>query len=481
MGFSTSASRVRIILPLLAVWLVAIWVIAYRIHTFGACASVSVTETLQHAMQVSQVRPDKLRLDQPYTQWALALSHTDPAVYIKTGLGFADGKGVSFKDISPEAPNNPSYLPYYFQSPGTPVFIGVIVKLFGEQSVLPYFLVVLTIYFLTAVLACFLASQFIEGDTYIFGAGLLSLLCLPALDYDFGAGLFSSEPLAAPFVAVSLIALTCFWKRIESDSCSFKYSFLAALVFGGSLALAAYFRDIYTTFAQFCIMVLGLVALAKKGKRKQILMFVVVGAIMLAAVEHPWKQRNKHYFGEYTMTGSTYYANAMWLGVWSDYKELAKWGGESGIGLGNYLAPEKSGEVVALLQKDKKAGSIYATRCLIEAVCKRPLDALRFKLGVYDHLWFGQASYPHIYIWCLLSMCTFLVFIALTRFEFLPSLWLFPMFLVCVSPVIQFEPRFSQPFYLFITPIAAMQVLKAFLTKRKPLGGVLKEDELAIR
>jgi hypothetical protein len=460
-------SKVRIVLPLFAVWLFMIGVVTYRIQTLGACASVCSTELFQRTMKISQARPDNLRLNQPYSQWACALNFTDPATYIKTGLGFADGRGVSFKNINSEDPAQPKYLPYYFQSPGTPIMIGIIIKLFGEQSVLPYFVVILTIYFVTALLASVLASLFIEGDGYIFGAGLLSLLCLPALDYDFGFGIFSSEPLAAPFVGIALIALSSFWTKLESNTGSLKAIVLTAVGFGCALALAAYCRDVYTTFAQFCLLVLSLIGCVKKGKFKQILVFVVISAITLFAMEHPWRQRNKHYFGEYAMTASTYYAYSMWYDMWDNYKERAKWGGDIGIGLGNYLAPEKSGEVLAQLSSDKRKGSTYALRSLIEAVCKRPWDALKFKLKVYDHLWFGQASNQYIYAWCLISTLTFVSFVFLTRFRLMPGLWLFPLFLICISPIIDYQARFSQPFFLFVTPVTVMYVLKFLVMKRK--------------
>jgi hypothetical protein len=464
---SSFSSRRRTLVALAIVWLFTIGIITYRLQTLGAFASVSVTELLEHAMSVSQQRPADLRLNQPYTDWAFGLDQTDVANYIRAGLGFADGKGVSYKNTCPERPNMAPYVPYYYQSPGAPVLIGTLIKLFGGKEVLPYFFVVLSLHFLSALLTCVLASMFLEGDVYVFGAGLLGLLCLPVLDYVFGFGLFSSEPLAAPFVGIALIAVSSFWKKLENGTSTFKNIFFTAVGFGSALALAAYCRDVYSSFAEFCFVVLAFVAFAKRGKFKQVLVFVLIAALTLALLEHPWRERNKHYYGQYGMTASTYYGYSMWYDMWDDYRERAKWGGDFGIGFANYLEPEKSAEVIAQLNKDPKQGSSYALRSLMGAIHKRPWDALWFKLSLYDHLWFGQARYIHVYLWCLLSSATFVFFLFMTRFRFIPGLWLFPLFLLCISPLIDFQSRFAQPFFLFVTPVTCMFVLKSLVMRRK--------------
>lgn len=200
-------------------------------------------------------------------------------------------------------------------------------------------------------------------------------------------------------------------------------------------------------------------------KLKQILVFVVISSVTLTAIEHPWKKRNQHYFGEYSMSASTYYGQAELYNMWIDYKQFTTLARNTGLGIGNYLAPEQSAEVIAKLDRDKKAGSAYALQCLIKAVYKKPWDAIQFKLRAYNILWLGSECNAHIYSWCLISTFCFFIFLFLTRFQFLPGLWLFPLFLLCISPLIHYEHRYSQPFFLFVTPIATMYALKHFLMK----------------
>lgn len=466
---TNSINPVYMMLVLLLVWIAASGILVYRLDKLGAFTSVGSRKILKYVKNYAQANPASVRLNQSYSQWALALNGTDASNYIKAGLGFAERKGVSIKEISPEHPDAKTYFPYYYQSPGAPIVIGIMIKLFGERQILPYYLLILAIHFISALLTCVLASRFVTGSGYILGAGLLSLLCIPALTFNFGLGLFCGEPLAAFFIVTALISLSFFWTKLEQDSPSFKYICLTAFGFGASLALSAYCRDIYTTFAQFCFLALLLAGLIKRNKFKQILVFIVISGIVFSAIELPWEKRNQHYFGEFTMTGSTYCGYALWHFIWDDYKKSKLWASNSGHGLGNYLAPEKSTEVLAKLDQDKKTGSLYAAHCLIEAVTKKPWDALQFKASAYRTLWLGGRKHWQIYGWCIISIITFFVFLGLTRFRFTPALWLFPLFLLCLSPIIHYEHRYSQPFFLFITPVTAMYVLRYLIIKFRRL------------
>jgi hypothetical protein len=153
----------HIILPLLLIWLATCGILAYRLNHYGAFASLCATKTLEYIKESGHNDPASLRLDQSYSRWAIVLNLTDASNYIKTGLGFADGKGVSLKNISATNLDSKTYLPNYFQSPGTPIVIGTMIKIFGERSVLPYFILIAVCHFITALLAIVLASYYIEG------------------------------------------------------------------------------------------------------------------------------------------------------------------------------------------------------------------------------------------------------------------------------------------------------------------------------
>ncbi len=73
------------------------------------------------------------------------------------------------------------------------------------------------------------------------------------------------------------------------------------------------------------------------------------------------------------MAGSTYHGYSMWHDIWESQRGTAKWGWNAAHGMGYYLAPEKSTEVLARLDHNKIEGSQYALRSLLEAVMKKAM------------------------------------------------------------------------------------------------------------
>ncbi|HEY9758274.1 MAG TPA: hypothetical protein V6C97_24120 [Oculatellaceae cyanobacterium] len=449
----------RLVLGLFVAWLIVTGICAYRVQTEGAFSTHETTKLFEYAKHKYHTDPGSLRLNQSYTRWAVNVPPSDAFNYLRTGLGFADGHGLNIKLVTLDDPNSHTYIPYYHQGPGTPVAIGLFIKAFGQDSVLPYFLFISIVHLGTAILTCILASLYLEEPLLVFGAGLLSLVCLPAVDSNLGIGFFWSEPLAAPFVVASLIAAALFWRN---KARSYKITLATGLGFGISLAIGSYFRDVYTTFLQFSLAVFLLASCFERRRLKHIFLFALVSMIALSVIQLPWKKRNQWYFREFSMSGTTYCGAGLWALTWDNSRDtIPEYSG--GIGLGSYLAPEKSAVVLQKLQEDRKQGGTYAFKCLLDAILKRPWDAVKFKLNVYDALWLGQPSCPYIYLWCVIASASFIIFLFVTGFAFEPGLWLFPLFLFCISPIIQYEHRYAQPFFLFVTPITTMYFARKFL------------------
>jgi hypothetical protein len=455
-------TKIRVFLCLLVIWLITVVLLVYRVNTAGAYASLGFKHCLDYLKAELKVDPSSVRLNQSYVQWALALNGSDSSNYIKTGLGFADGKGLNYKNITAEEPDKKSYIPYYYQGPGVPIIIGTMIKLFGAQSVEPYFILVVLVHLATTLGTCILASEFFTDRIYILGAGILSLLFPAALDYNFAAGLFTAEPFAALLLILALIAISNFWRELDQLPYSYKKLWGNAISYGVILGLVAYFRDIYASFAIFSFVIITVVALIKRHNIKRVLSFVLIGYLALSAVEYPWQKRNEKYFSEFTMSGANYGGVALWHQTWSDYRESAKWNPHGAMGLGNYLAPEKSQAVFDALAKNKQSGNRFAWQSFIEVIIKKPLQAFTYKVGVLDNLWFGERDNLYIYCWCLFSYLSLLIFLYLTQFKFIPAIWIFPMFLFCIAAIAHYEHRYAQPLYLFITPITVMYLIQYY-------------------
>jgi len=85
----------KAIIVILICWLVVSVTMAWRIETYGACASSSCTKTLLYTQQHYHSNPALLRLTNSYKSWALGLIGTDAGNYLRTALSIAEGKGMA--------------------------------------------------------------------------------------------------------------------------------------------------------------------------------------------------------------------------------------------------------------------------------------------------------------------------------------------------------------------------------------------------
>jgi hypothetical protein len=446
---------------LLLVWLSVTLAGAIRIQEKGALASSETATFFRYCIGKYHSNPGSLRLQDSYAQWAAELPGTDAYNYICAGLGLFDGKGLAIKEVASQDLGSHNYVPYHCQVPGTPFAVWLVMRFFGNYSVCAYFCFISIIHLLTAALVCVLARQHFNRESLVLGAGLLSLCCLPVLDSNFGSGLFWSEPLAAPWLICGLIAIALFWRNLDSKSPSNRLVLTTAISAGVFFAVASYFRDIYTSFSHFAFatMLIAIVATKQRSCLKRGILFCTVGLLIFSMVQLPWEIRNLHKFKEFSMSGETYCNSALWWDTWINYKEAGKFGSAAAQGLGDYLAPDKSADIMSKLAANPREGSRQACMCFLRAFLRSPWQAIQFKLRVYDMLWLGLRSCSVIYFACLFSAIGFIVFLIAGGFTFGADLWLVPLFLISISPLIHYEHRYSQPFFLIVTPISTMYLI----------------------
>jgi hypothetical protein len=430
-----------------------------RLESLGAFSTVETQKLFVYTEKTYNSRPGELRLASSYKDWALGLTGCDGFNYIRAGLSVAAGKGLNIQDITVENPDSQSLVPYYMQGPGTPLVIGSVIKMFGNKDIAAYFVLVSVLHFLCAIITCWLASFYFTDRRLVLTSGLLSLLCAPALDTNFGAGLFWSEPLVLPFLGLALGCLISFWHKVCSENISLRGSASLGLCYGILLGIATYFRDTYTGFFYFSVCFVLLTAFICKSHIKTAV-FALISVVMFTAIQYPWKKHNYFYYREFSMSGTTYCASGLWKLIWSSSTDSSV-GYSAGIGLGDHLAPEKSVPVLLAIAKDRKKGSELALSCLVDAVRKQPLEAIKFKLKNYDVFWFGEHSCPLIYAWCCICALFFVICLFLKPFKTLATLIVMPLFFVVFSILMHYEPRYVQPFYVFITPVTTALCLQA--------------------
>ena len=404
-----------------------------------------------------------LDLNDSYEKWANRIKGSDCGSYLAAGLGFAEGQGIA---IRTEVDGRAVYSPFLYQVPGAPFAIGEMIVLCGPQHVWPYFFAASLIHLLTALGVMWLALPFTRRTGTLAGVGLLSLLCPPIIRLEFGWMLCGSEVLAHLPLLLALIALQSWWLRGRD---SWRATVLCAIATGGCLALATYARGIYDTFGMFvalCVVVISL-----RGRWwKQAIVFALVGIVVLKAALLPWELRNKPLAGEACMCSSQLHACGLWLGMWSDWRVSEQYFGPEGcVGWGDYLDHSMSEGLYKEINANPAKGSAKAAQVFVQEVLEHPLKAAWFKLKGYDTLWIGTRGETLTRIFCSASLLVFLIFLAKNWRGMSPALWMFPLFMLVLSAIVQHEPRLTYPLYLLSTPIAFGVLWEQHRDKRKTL------------
>lgn len=199
-------------------------------------------------------------------------------------------------------------------------------------------------------------------------------------------------------------------------------------------------------------------------------MFAILGVAVLKAVQTPWELRNQQLTGSAFMCSSQFHACGLWLGIWSDWRLAEKYFGPEGcVGWGDYLNHSVSEGLYKEINADPAKGSEKAARIFVQEVMSHPLEAAWFKLKGYDTLWLGSRLETVNRIFCSASLLAFFIFLAGNWRGMSPALWTFPLFMLCLSVIVQHEARLTYPLYLVSTPIAFGVLWEQRRDKRKTL------------
>ncbi len=461
----------RVSLLLLLIWLFVIPLL-YRSVQKGGISVFPTDYDLVHTQRAYGGDFNGLRLEDSYQTWAVKQGALDSSGYVKAALAFADGKGIS----TPLLINGKTqYWPFTRQGAGTPCLIAVTIMLFGAQHVFPYFVLICAIHFLTAVLVVYFAAGYTERFSTLLLAGILSLLSLPILYFNFCFGLFLSEPLSELLLIAALICMQNFWRHGRNDR---KQAVIAAVGFGVLIGIAAYVRSTCALFGVFCCACI-IIACWHRGF-KNAAIFVVTACLTLSLVQLPWEMRNLRLIGQFTMQDTQYYGHALWVAHWADWKGMANNVPLGCAGLGNYLNPQLSNNILKELNANARIGSAIASKALFREIIRHPRKTFLFRMSGYDSLWFGNRVNVLSRVFSFVSLIGYLLFAWRNRRAMPPELWAFPLFMLFLSVLIHYESRYVHPFYLFITPVSIALLIEQWRSSRAMSLGPTKGQEIAI-
>jgi hypothetical protein len=236
------------------------------------------------------------------------------------------------------------------------------------------------------------------------------------------------------------------------------------------IGLHSLVRDSGAAFATF--IACFLIGRAVLADRRRTLLAIATAAIVLAgvaAVREPVKLWNQRRISIYTVCTSS--QGAIWrYGLWMRHDQY-DWFQSAGIGFGEYLDPDAATRVEEFYKAGRPLPELYSLRQLAQAVAKRPADALAFKISRLPVLWLGTDRWPKMQWGLVPSWCAGFylllpgfVGMRLWRRERIPEpVYLYMLLIVCASPLIHFEFRYTFP--IWNTLVLVPGLLLATLSK----------------
>ncbi len=418
---------------------------------------------------------ESLSLDSSQDAWASATVGMDSSAYLRAAQNFAAGRGITIRETRSATTED---TPFYYWGPGAPVVLGTWLKIVGGSTMWTFFWFAVTAQFIFGLVAIATAALWTRSTLALSAVAFCTGICPPMLIAWHGPGMTCSEivvlvPLSVVFylLARGFMAYRA-WQMGIGKLRWFACVGIWFLGGGVLIGLCSLVRDSGAVLAAFAgIFLLGRAIVADRSK-----MAAATGAAALlivgcAAVRLPVERWNRLRIGRAAVCTSS--DGCIWrYGLWLPH-DGNSWFAASGIGMGEYLDPAAAKRVEQYYADHKPLPELYSLSQLAMAILHRPADALVFRLSRAPILWL-DATYPWpnvdaslVVIWCAafyILLTAFCVVQMFKRREIPEVMYLFLLLLLCASPFIHSEFRYSLP--VWNTLVLVPGLLIATLTRR---------------
>ncbi|HKD37133.1 MAG TPA: hypothetical protein VKB78_10040, partial [Pirellulales bacterium] len=415
----------------------------------------------------------------------------------------AAGKGVVVEvpDSSP-----PRTEPFYYWGPGAPLAFGRWLKLVGGDTMRTFFCFAIAAQLLFGVMAIATVKLYTDNIWALALTAFCTGFCPPLQQWFYGINLTSSEIVALVPLSFLMFALAkgfLAYREVPSHPIGkvFSRACRAALpwrVWGWFatasvlIGLQSLVRDSATAFATFAACFL--VGRAIVVDRKRFLLAASTAAILLVgvfAIRQPVRMWNKQRIGMSTVCTSS--DGCIWrYGLWMQHDKY-DWYQSSGIGFGEYLDHDAAARVEDYFRSGRPNPELYSLRQFVQAVAARPGAAVAFKVERLPVLWLGTDRWPNAQwgltqVWCMAFylLLAALLIMLLRRRQYVPEpLYLYLLLIVCASPLIHFEFRYTFPIWnaLVFVPGLLLAAIgrgsrhtRLSLCESAPLCGAKRDD-----
>ncbi|HEX4000571.1 MAG TPA: hypothetical protein VHX65_18625 [Pirellulales bacterium] len=453
----------------------------------------------RYASGVIRTPTRAMTLDLTFDEWADATNGDDSTVYLRVAEHVANNKGLIWQVPSSKPPR---FEPFIFWGPGAPVVFGWWLKFVGGRTMFTFFMFAAIAQLAAGALTVATTAQWTCSTVALSLVAVFSGFCPPLQGWFYGVHLTSSEIVALPMLALVFFSLNkafqawaagggsgepqdsspstgiaaggrrsegslgrhapyavagrtarlrAIWRCIVpvglSRSAWMWFGLTGILIGGSSLA-----RDCIRVFAWF--VAIFVVSRAAVGDRRRIKAALAVAVLLVAgeyAVRYPVQLWNKHRAGRSTICQTS--DGCIWrYGIWAEHDQF-DWYESVGLGFGDYLDPEAGRRVRAYFDAGQPWPALYSFEQLLQAVAKRPIAAVAFKVSRLPMLWLDTDMWPRSEVclqslWCVAIYMMLAIFVAMQvrRRRRIPEiLYLYLTLVVCASPLIHFEFRYTFP------------------------------------
>ncbi len=457
-----------------------------------------------------QTAAGPLKLDMTPVEWSRHEPQADPTIYLNVARNLAAGRGL-VEQVPGSDP--PRYEQFNRWGPGTPAVLGGWLWLTGGRTMWTFFWFSAVSQLLFGALAVATASIWTRSTLALATVAFCTGYCLPLRDFFYGTELTSAEIVALPITAAAIFALAKALKAyrdspvgnalrgvpvLESaqgdrnategvpysrNSRRSAWRKIALWFFAAGLlvGMASLCRDCLKVFAVFTAT--SLVARAALTDRRRLAATAGVAALLIAgvyAVRYPVQFWNRERTGR-SVICLTSEGCIFRYGLWFQH-DAQPWYDGPGIGYGEYLDPAAAERVEAYFQSGKPLADLYSVGELLWAIARRPVDALSFKAERLPVLWLAAERWPatqwrEAQVWCVGMYGLLAVYCGwqLWRRQPIPEvLYLYLLLVVCATPLIHFEFRYTIPIWNTLVIAPGLLVASLISSARWCAGNITK-------
>jgi hypothetical protein len=436
----------------------------------------------RYASGVVRTPSRAMTLDLTFDEWAQGAAGADSTVYLEVARNVAAGRGVVWQTPGTDPPQTE---PFDFWGPGAPAVFGGWLKLVGGQTMFTFFAFAVAAQLFFGVMAVATAALYTRNTCALALTAFCTGFCPPLQEWYYGVHLTSSEIAALPALGLLFFALSKAFLAYRGAPAGWQFRQIPVRVWlwfgmaGLLIGLYSLTRDPGRVLAWF--LALFVIGRAAALDRRRLATAAAAGLLLVAGtylVRYPVQIWNKARSGRSTICQAS--DGSIWrYGLWMKHDQY-DWYDSCGIGFGEYLDPDSASRVEQRFASGAPRPALYSLGQLVQAIARRPADALAFKAARLPVLFLATDRWPRSRlrlesVWCIAFYAMLFAAIGWRLWRRLPipePLYVYLLFILCASVFIHFEFRYTFTAWNTLVLVPGLLVSMLAGEERSPARGV---------